>query len=237
MAVQESGVNMMQLPTYDWGGEINPKFLSEYYNEVLTRNKKGKSPAWWESALPQLREGMSRGNYESTYGRPGERTGTMQTATEAGALTGIGPKSTMAFTGKASKDYADREKSIDEYLTAQGVNVMQRSEEGALSGLANVPRGPETAYSPFSGVSGQQPAWMNQLGELAGTLAGNLFGNQNKPLGRTTSSYPTSSYPVGGGNYSQGQYGGINTPASWYGGSSDPRGSAGGYQAYLNSQY
>lgn len=157
------GYDIVQYPTYPWAA-TNQKYLSDYYGGELERIRKGQNPEWWANAQPQIREGMSRGNYQATYGRPGERTGTMQTATEAGALTGLGARSTMAQTSKAAKDYAERERAIDEYLAGQGVGINQAGAQFAAQGLQNLPRGPETQLQPVG-----QMTQANSSGQLANT--------------------------------------------------------------------
>jgi len=169
----EQGYDIVQMPQYSWT-EPNRRLLADYLSQNMERMGRGEAPAWWDKAKPQIREGMSRQNRETYFGRPGERTGIMQATSQMGAMGGVGPKAMMAQGGKALQDYASQEKSIDEYLTGLGVDIQREGEGRYMTGLMGMPGGPETQIvNKMGGVSGGNQ-WGQQVGDLMGSLGKSL---------------------------------------------------------------
>lgn len=189
-SAQGGGSTMMQPAMWDQT-EGDQTQLSNYLNSMLGRTGAGQLSGGMQSYFDKLRKQSSDVNYMSTYGRPGERTGTMGTALEAGALTGLGARSTMAQTGKVSKDYADREAAIDAFFAQQGIGVMQDQEKTAIQGMMMKSQGP-TNQQPVSWGATTDPN-SSQWGALGGQLltgALNKWGNQTP----TTGGYANNPY-------------------------------------------
>lgn len=151
----QTGYDVVQQPQYSFT-EPRMRLASDYVSQNLARMQRGEYPAWYDKAQNTMRQGMQRNNYQATYGRPGQRTGTMQASMQAGAMGGLGPKSMMAQVGRAGQDYQNREKAINEYLAQQGVGVMQAGEQTYLDQSNRMPMGPAAQAIPYNNPGAQQ---------------------------------------------------------------------------------
>jgi hypothetical protein len=132
----------LQYPQYSYT-EPRIRLTSDFVSDNIQNMAEGNFPSYYQKAYPKLRENLSRQNYQTYFGRPGQRTGAVQGAMEAGAMTGIGPKATNFQVNKQLQDYADKETAIDEYLTKLGVDITS-SASVQFPQLSNqIPQGPQ----------------------------------------------------------------------------------------------
>jgi hypothetical protein len=123
--------------------EPRMQLTSDFISQNIQRMMEGKYPAYYEKALPTLRESMSRPLRETTFGTPGYRgQSLMGQAGEEGAMYGLGPKSTVARKRKVMSDYATKEGAIDEYLTKLGVDLTSQAATNFTQLSNQMPQGP-----------------------------------------------------------------------------------------------
>lgn len=172
----------IELPEYS---HTRPRLqaTSDFLVNNINRMNAGEMPEYFQRALPTLRESMSRPLYETYYGTPGERTGVLQGAMEAGAATGLGHSQTIANVNKALYKYAAEEKAIDEYLTKLGVDITQQAAMTMPQLAMQMPQGPQVyAWGPMGvgSVSGGSSGSMEGFGKM---LANNDWGQSFSDLG------------------------------------------------------
>jgi hypothetical protein len=135
----------------------------------------------------------------------------VQSAQQAGAITGIGPKATSAKVKSAITDWSEKEKAINEYLTGLGVNINQAAEQTYISGINAMPGGPETAIvNRMGGVAGGN-SWGQQLASMGSTIAQNI--PWENLFNRRTSNTGTSNT---GTTVTSGAYGNYNLTNPYY---------------------
>ena len=190
----EQGYDVVTMPQYSFT-EPRLRLASDYLTQNINRMSQGQYPAWYDKASPVMREGMMRGLNQATYGKPGQRQGTMQQASDMGAITGIGPKATWAQGQKVMSDYMDKSKQIDEYLTSLGVNIMQGEEQTYLQGMLNMPKGPDsTVVNKMGGAYGNQQGspWQSLGQNLAGQDWSKIFQGGSNLQGMNSYGYSTN---------------------------------------------
>lgn len=132
----------------------------------------------WLQYAPELRAKQERLLYNRMYGSPGlQGPGVMQNVMSTGAITGVGPKATMAGMQKAMYDYNQSGREIDEMMARMGY----QSKENALNRA--------TSMSLPTHVGGQvvggYPAQAGQdyigpaLSQLGSTIGGMDWGGGN----------------------------------------------------------
>lgn len=192
---------------------------SDFVQGNIERMGRGEYPSYFGNALPMLRENMSRPLYETYYGRPGERQGVLQGAYEAGAATGIGPRSTMGNVQKTLRDYATKEKEIDEYLTKLGVGIMHEDAARMPQLSSGMPKGPDAqlAYPTMFQAGGQAQPNLSGMGsslaQLGGSLLDGMF-NQNPTSGSGFGAI-ASQIVSGASGYGASGYGGTNAQTNY----------------------
>lgn len=169
------GVGTWQAPQYSWT-EPSLKLLSDYSTRGLQQVQEGRYPDWFSNLMPQLKEGLKRGEYESVFGIPGQRTGQMQAATEVGAMGGVGPKALTAQTNKVLLDWKKRNRSIDEYLAAMGMDVMQNAEQRYMEAIRTAPSGPNAQPYTYAGTPGSTQ-WSDTVKQFTSAMPWEKLGN------------------------------------------------------------
>jgi hypothetical protein len=187
--MMRQGYDVVTLPQYSFT-EPRLRLASDFVSDNISRMSRGEYPSYYGKALPKLRENMSRPNYQTYFGRPGDRSGTVNDAMAMGAMTGLKGKTAMAPANKLLKDYADKETAIDEYLTKMGVDVMMRDATAFPALAAAMPKGPDAQVVSYGGFT--QPA-TNDSSALLNAL-GNYIGNSSLNLGNATTTTPTYDY-------------------------------------------
>ncbi len=211
------GIMVQPLPQYSWT-EPRLRLTSDYLTQNIERMGRGEMPVWWDKASKNLNQGMKKNLYETYYGRPGERTGVMQTAMQAGALGGVGPKGMVSNVRRASQDYASKSSQIDQYLTGLGADIMRQQEGMYLSESRSQPVGPPVATMGYQtqGTPSTNPytSLLSSMGGMMGSgglqgMLGGFFGGGSSGAGTMPGNYITgtnsSTYtPVGSlpSNYS-----------------------------------
>lgn len=181
------GYDVVTMPQYSFT-EPRLRLTSDYISQNIERMMRGEYPSWYDKAQPVMREGMMRGLNQSMYGRPGERTGAVQSAMDVGAQLGVGPKAAMSQTRKLYSDYLDKSSQIDEYLTGLGVDIMRSGEQTYLQGSMAMPKGPDAQIVGMPNMPyGQQGnPWLDFAGTIGSNIDwGKMFG-QGIPQGATS---------------------------------------------------
>ena len=193
---------VVQVPQYEFT-EPRLRLTSDFLSEGINRLREGRYPEYYENALPTLRESMRRPLYETYYGRAGE-PGLLRGAYETGSITGVGPRATASLAQRTLRDYADKERQIDEQLVKLGVDIMSKESYNYPMLASQMPRGPEyTVLNPMV-LGGQSSTGdiFKTLAQLAGpmsSLAGADYGqmadlfkvfNQVNQSRQTPSYYP-----------------------------------------------
>lgn len=173
------GYDVVNLPQYSFT-EPRLRLISDFVSDNLTRIGQGKRPAYYDAAVPYIRENLERPLRTTFFGRPGERTGTLQAAQEVSAALGVGPRASMAATNKALARYEDASKQIDEFIEKTGVDVTQESLRTSIYAGLSIPKGPDAQVVSYGGYAPQQTAG---IGDYLASLAGDipyLYGAANK---------------------------------------------------------
>jgi len=145
---------VITLPQYSFT-EPRLGLTSDFISQNIERMMQGKFPAYYEEAIPQLREMQQRPLQQAYFGGGAARPygpSVMDAVREAGAATGIGPKPTMAYTNKALSRYEDKMRSIDEFITKMGVDIMQEDAYRFPMISSQMPKGPDVAISSPFGI-------------------------------------------------------------------------------------
>jgi len=198
-----SGGRIVELPQYSFT-EPRLRLISDTVSDMISRISRGEAPAYYERALPSIKSGMERGLQTTFFGRPGDRTGSVQAAMEAGAISGTGPRPGTSGVNKVLARYEEGGKAIDEYLAKLGVDVTSDAYRTSLYAGLQIPQGPQTAQ--FSGYAPQQTGgiadsltsiaggipWLDMLKGSAPTPTSGTFGNMYQPGYRL----PSGSNPI-----------------------------------------
>jgi hypothetical protein len=181
--------------------EANQNQLYSYGSDMLNRSKQGLAPAYFENSVYDLRKMMSDPLYRTYYGSPGQRTGTVQNAFNMGAMTGLGPKASMAQGQKAMYDYSQQESAIDQYLAALKMQSMQNQETTGLSTLQGLPSNYATPQQASYANADPENPWMSLAGKLPWE---DLLGGLGSASGSFTNSFGTFSPQTKISQYSTG---------------------------------
>lgn len=207
---------VINMPTYPWQGPTL-KTAADFVQSGLRGLTEGELPQWWQKYSEPVRRGLRRGVEETFYGSQGlsPALGVMDQVRSAGAATGIGPKSTMAYTAKAMKDYMTKRQEIDEYLASKALSYGEQAsfkypwmaaQVGAISPPAQVVGG-----EPYN-IPAQADPWLQGIEAISGVLPYmDMFGGQEESAVTTTDwahpNYwePRMKAPVGQ-SYEEGMY-------------------------------
>lgn len=180
---------------------------AQYLNQNIGAYSAGKTPAYIDTAINTMDAGAQQTLYQNTFGLPGRRTGTTQAATEAGAMTGVGPKATNSLVGKALDTWQEGSRLVKEKLAELKMGAIQNDLGMTLQGVSSLPR---TRYQAFPGqpaTEGTSPRYGTLAGKLASEVPwGSMF--------NTTTSANAS--PAYNSTYYPGYGGGTAAPADYY---------------------
>lgn len=160
------------MPQYDFT-EPRLRATSNFIQGNIERLSRGEYPDYYANALPTLRENMHRPNYETYYGKAGE-PGVLRSQMDVGSITGIGPRKTSKLVSKSLYEYGNAEKSIDEYLTKLGVDIMNKDAYTFPQLSSAMPKGPD-AQLAYPQMVGGQKTDASGLGSAIGSLASGLL--------------------------------------------------------------
>ena len=125
----------------------------------------------WNQYEPLLRKKQEQLLYERMYGSPGmQGPGTMQNVMSTGAITGVGPKATMAGMQKAMYDYNQSGAAIDEMMARMGYG----SKENALNRAAGMSLPTHVQGQVVGGYPAQ--AQQDYIGPAMSALGGAIGG-------------------------------------------------------------
>jgi len=176
---------------------------SDFISQNIERMMAGEFPAYYQSAIPQIRESMERplrqmygfggygggqtggggggGSWSGGIERPYGPT-IMDMTREQGAATGAGPKATMAATNKAMMRYEDKMKAIDEMITKMGVDITTRDAVAFPQLSSQMPKGPDvTIMGPHGFAIGGSGG--SGMSELMGALGNANLPNMSEGMG------------------------------------------------------
>lgn len=163
------GYTQQAMPQYSFT-EPRMQMASDYITQNIQRMNEGKYPTYYDKLAPQIKQGMSDSLYQTFYGQPGNRTGSVQDAMSIGAMAGLKGKRAMTPAYKQIMDYNTKSSAIDQYMAQLGLGVMTQGEQTYLNASNQMPTGPGAQNMPYVN---QQPAspWAN-----VGTQIGNAIG-------------------------------------------------------------
>ena len=176
-----SGPQVITLPEYSWTQD-NLRQSGEFVADNIQSMSEGKYPAYYQKAMPYIKENMGRSLKETFYGSPMGGPGVMDQIRSTGAATGVGPKATNAMTSKAMLEYSNKAQEIDEFLHQMGVGLTERGSYNFPALVNQAPRGPATAV--MGGMQYNQPPQTSGIWDAMGSMAGNMPWEdmfQNKP--------------------------------------------------------
>jgi hypothetical protein len=212
----QQGYDVVNLPQYSFT-EPRLRLASDYLTQNIGRMSQGEFPVWWDKASPILRQGLSRANQQNYYGIPGVRQGGMNSALEAGAITGLGAGQAFKGSRPLTQAYMDKENEIDEYLTGLGVNIMQSAEPMYLQAMGNLPKGPDSVVSNLmGGVSSPAANNMGDLGNSLAKMAGQGWFNQPSGQGQTGSIFNAPASGMNWSDYATSPMNYMNTQPAYY---------------------
>lgn len=218
---------VVTMPQYSFT-EPRLRLMSDFVSDNISRAGRGEAPAYFDRAVPAMRAGLERGVQTTYFGRPGDRTGSVQAALEAGSIAGTGPKPGSSMVNKALQRYEEAGKQIEEYISNARMNATQTSIGTSLQAGIQMPKGPDAqiiggygAQTTGGGVDAltsiaQNLPWLqNQLtnpggaggssyGDLSGgygDITGSMKGNQ---LWGNSAYDPNVDFGIGASNYSFG---------------------------------
>jgi hypothetical protein len=166
---------IVTLPQYSFT-EPRLRLTSDFIASNIERMNRGEYPTYFSSALPTLREGMSRPLKKTYFGVPGDRSTSVTSLIEsAAARTGAGPAVAAKQTNRALAEYAEKETAIDEYLTKLGVDIMSQDAYRFPSLSMSMPEGPTSVV--IGGTPYNIPAQPDYMSSIGSSL-GNFFGSQ-----------------------------------------------------------
>jgi len=214
----ESGYDVVESPTYDWA-EGSQKDANTYMRDQLNQMQRGEEPQWMQNTLGPMQQQMQQSNRDRFYGSAG-RPGVLRDVQGMGAVTGIGPKATMAKSMQAEYDFMTEGNKIDQYINSLKFGHMSQASQTVPQQLAGMPRGPESQVVSYGGGAGQtmnQPMSMDFSG-FGGdnSSSGQLWNTpQSNPPG-STYGWQTQSVPASGGLGGAGTIGGWSNNYSSY---------------------
>lgn len=177
------GPSVVSLPTFDFF-EPGAKEASDFQRQQLASLSQGQFPQFFQNAIPQLRQELQQPLTQRFFGTEGNRGGSiLDTATAAGAMSGLGPRRLASNVNKSLRDFSDRSQSIDRFITQQGVDLASNFARSVPDSLFNAPQGPPaTAFAGGGGGGGgggTGSAVASGLGDAFGAFVGG--GGFNKP--------------------------------------------------------
>jgi hypothetical protein len=160
----------------------------------------GQEPEWWKKIKPEMQAGMEQDTYETYYGTPGQRTGVMQGAVQAGAMTGIGPKATNANVSKVGSQYATARRQISDFINQQTSTIIQENNKNTIFGLPQY----QTRAIPYGGY-GATPGSTAGLDALTAMSMASGYGSTANPYA-SGSSYNSTPWNYENRNSGYGGY-------------------------------
>lgn len=159
--------------------EPRMRLLSDFVSDNISRAGRGQAPAYFDRAVPDMRAGLERGVQTTYFGRPGDRTGSVQAALEAGSIAGTGPKPGSSMVNKALQRYEDAGKQIEEYISNARMNATQTSIGQSLQAGIAMPKGPDAMAFPGYGAQ-TTGGGVDSMAGLAGALGGFMAGGRQQ---------------------------------------------------------
>lgn len=199
------GPQVVTGPQYSFT-EPRLRLTSDFISDNLQRLQAGKYPAYYEGALPGIKKGLKRDLRTTFFGGQGlgEGQGIVGEARSTGAVTGIGPKATVAQVNKALSTYATKEQEIDEYLTKIGVDFSAQTQGQVLAASGQLPGGPGSTTLPGSSAP-PGPNYGLEAANALGQAAPYFFNNDGTDVvaggtvpGRADTTRYTGDYTSGG---------------------------------------
>ena len=111
--------------------------------DTISRHEQGLAPRSFDKYAPYLRQNLERGVQTTYYGRPGDRTGSIQAAHEAGAQSGTGSKPGTANVNRVLQRYEEASLGIDEEIEKFRFETTQREYGTAMMAGIQMPQGPK----------------------------------------------------------------------------------------------
>jgi hypothetical protein len=190
------GYTQQVQPQYSFT-EPRLQMASDYVTGNLSRMAEGKFPTYYQKLAPQIKQGMTDSLYQTFYGQPGNRTGSIQDAMSIGAMSGLKGKRAMSPAYKQLMDYNTKSSAIDQYMAQLGMNVMQQGEQTYLNASNQMPTGPGSQNIPYTRTEKENP-W-GGVGTAIGQGVSDWVGGWGQ--GNSSSPISTGQYGWGVGDY------------------------------------
>jgi hypothetical protein len=143
----ESGFNVTTIPlTADQ--QVGSSFLA---NQLQSLQQPGGAlgPSFFQESIPLLRRNLASGLSRDFFGLPGQRNeGTFAKSVNLGALTGLGPRASVAQGNKQLQNFQQQSQSIDEFIAKTGIDISRETALNAPRSLAALT--PQSFATPFS---------------------------------------------------------------------------------------
>lgn len=142
-----------------------------YMMDVLAGLRAGKTPDWLNNYTTPLEANLLKQNKEQFFGRPGQPGGSIaDAAMSAGAMTGVGGRTSQAPINKALADYADRMSGINQYIAGLKTNYMMNASNTVPTQLAEMSKQNNVVVpgmgAPASNGSNAFSGMANALGQV-----------------------------------------------------------------------
>lgn len=142
---------------------------SDYISNTMSRLGRGEAPAYYERAVPKIRERAMNNLYQNYFGNQGNRRGAYNMALESGAVQGVGPRAGFNRAQGMMNEYTNQAQQIDQFLEQEGLNIMKQESLEMPRLSMQMPGGPESQAMPY-----QQPDAGSNGWDLLGNLAGQV---------------------------------------------------------------
>ncbi len=148
------------------------RLMSDFVSSNVQRLSEGKTPAYYDAAVPGLSKAYKKGISENYFGGPGLRgPGIIDYQKGSGAAMGTGPSATLARENKALYDYSNKLSDVDQYFAQLGVDIAREGSYKFPQLSTMLSRGP--AGQVVGGQSYQNP---NYGGDAMNSIMSSLGG-------------------------------------------------------------
>jgi hypothetical protein len=140
----------------------------------------GKEPEFFNTYIPQIERHQEQALNRYYLGDPGYRSSSaMNLAAQTGAITGVGPKATVAQQGRVANELAAKKAAAQNAMNKYRLNWMGQGQWNAQNNLLQLPQGQRAFPYQIQPQSGSPGFLQQALGAMTGIGIGNMMGGKS----------------------------------------------------------
>lgn len=236
----QGGYEVVTMPQYDFT-EPRLRLISDFLSQQIGGLQQGQIPPWIKSMFVgeggdlgkygagSIGAGLERQLQNTQFGLPGQRYGVIPSLLSTAAITGAGGATANRMVERASQNYSEQAKRIDEFISEQMYTGAQDTLGKSLAYGTGMPKGPDSQIVQYGGYPSQSmdPYYYQAAQGAAGggmSGIGDFFSNGLNALSgmmfkqAPTSMNPQSSVPYQGTvgyGYNTGGYNAAGQPMQY----------------------